>query len=211
MIKQKKILVLSPHTDDAELGCGATISKLLDNKNEVYIAVFSTCDQSLPSEFESGTLQKECLNSLNSLGIKKENILFFDYRVRYFNYERQNILEDLVLLKKQINPDFVFLPSLNDYHQDHKTIAEEGLRCFKNNASILCYELIWNNTAFNNQIYFEINESNLNKKIESLSKYESQKHRDYFSGEFIKSLCKVRGVQNGMEFAEVFEVIRLKI
>ena len=36
------------------------------------------------------------------------------------------------------------MPSLNDIHQDHATIAQEGLRAFKG-CTILGYELIWNN------------------------------------------------------------------
>lgn len=211
MIENKNILVLSPHTDDAELGCGSTISKLIKQNNNLFVAVFSTCDESLPKNFPKGTLKKECLDSLTTLGVKSQNIFFFDYKVRYFNYLRQDILEDLVSLKNRISPELIFIPSLDDYHQDHKTVAEEGVRCFKNNCSILSYELIWNNTGFKNQIYSVISEDDLNIKIESLSNYKSQSHRNYFSKDFIKSLSQVRGIQNGVDYAEAFEVIRFKI
>ena len=211
MIFNKKVLILSPHTDDAELGCGATISKLIRQNNDVYVVIFSTCDESLPNSFPKGTLKNESTNSLVSLGLSKSKIIFFDFKVRIFNYSRQEILENLVSLKKTISPDLVFIPSIDDYHQDHKTIAEEGIRCFKNNCSILSYELIWNNTGFKNQIYSVISEEDLKNKITSLSHYESQKHRNYFSENFLKSLSEVRGIQNGVKYAEAFEVIRFKI
>jgi LmbE family N-acetylglucosaminyl deacetylase len=205
------ILVLSPHTDDAELGCGATISRLLREGNRVYVAVFSTCEESLPKGFLPGTLKTECIDSLTSLGVSKEDILFYDYRVRVFNYSRQNILDDLVLLKNKVSPSTVFIPSVDDYHQDHKTIADEAVRCFKNNCSILSYELIWNNTGFRNQIYYDISEEDVANKIAALSKYETQKNRIYFQNNFIEALATVRGAQNGIRYAEVFEVIRYKI
>jgi LmbE family N-acetylglucosaminyl deacetylase len=205
------ILVLSPHTDDAELGCGATISRLLREGNRVYVAVFSTCEDSLPKGFLPGTLKTECIDSLTSLGVSKEDILFYDYRVRVFNYSRQNILDDLVLLKNKVSPSTVFIPSVDDYHQDHKTIADEAVRCFKNNCSILSYELIWNNTGFRNQIYYDISEEDVANKIAALSKYETQKNRIYFKNNFIEALATVRGAQNGIRYAEVFEVIRYKI
>ncbi len=205
------ILVLSPHTDDAELGCGATISRLLREGNRVYVAVFSTCEDSLPKGFLSGTLKTECIDSLTSLGVSKEDILFYDYQVRVFNYSRQNILDDLVLLKNKVSPSTVFIPSVDDYHQDHKTIADEAVRCFKNNCSILSYELIWNNTGFRNQIYYDVSEDDVANKIAALSKYETQKHRIYFKNNFIEALATVRGAQNGIRYAEVFEVIRYKI
>jgi LmbE family N-acetylglucosaminyl deacetylase len=205
------ILVLSPHTDDAELGCGATISRLLREGNRVYVAVFSTCEESLPKGFLPGTLKTECIDSLTSLGVSEDDIFFYDYQVRVFNYSRQNILDDLVLLKNKLSPSTVFIPSVDDYHQDHKTIADEAVRCFKNNCSILSYELIWNNTGFRNQIYYDVSEEDVANKISALSRYETQKHRIYFQNNFIEALATVRGAQNGIRYAEVFEVIRYKI
>jgi LmbE family N-acetylglucosaminyl deacetylase len=205
------ILILSPHTDDAELGCGGTISRLIREGHTVSVAVFSLCDDSLPAGFQPGTLRRECTNSLTSLGVLEENIFFYDYLVRVFNYSRQLILDDLIGLKKKINPEQVFIPSVDDYHQDHKTIADEGVRCFKNNCSILSYELIWNNTGFKNQVYYDLTEDDIKNKIAALANYETQKHRIYFQNNFIESLATVRGAQNGIRYAEVFEVIRYKI
>jgi LmbE family N-acetylglucosaminyl deacetylase len=205
------VLVLSPHTDDAELGCGATISRLVREGHRVWVAIFSVCDDSLPIGFPPGTLRTECIDSLTSLGVLEKDIIFYDYQVRVFNYSRQPILDDIIKLKKKISPDQVFIPSVDDYHQDHKTIADEAVRCFKNNCSILSYELIWNNTNFKNQVYYELTTDDIQNKITALSKYETQKHRIYFQNNFIESLATVRGAQNGIRYAEVFEVIRYKI
>ena len=38
----KNILVLAPHTDDGEFGCGGTIAKLIDQGKNVFYAAFST-------------------------------------------------------------------------------------------------------------------------------------------------------------------------
>lgn len=205
------VLILSPHTDDAELGCGATISRLVEEGNSVWVAIFSLCDKSLPKGFLPGTLKTESTNSLTSLGIKKENIIYYDYEVRVFDYHRQEILENIVSLKKNISPELVFIPSVDDYHQDHKTIADEGIRCFKNNCSILSYELIWNNTGFKNQLYYVLDERHIEAKVKALEFYETQSGRTYTSNDFIRSLAKVRGVQNGVKYAEAYEVIRKKI
>lgn len=205
------ILVLSPHTDDAELGCGATISRLVREGNKVRVAVFSMCKESLPKGLLPDTLKTECIESLMSLGVLEEDILFYDYQVRVFNYSRQSILDEMIVLKKRLEPKLVFIPSVDDYHQDHKTIADEAVRCFKNNCSVLSYELIWNNTSFKNQIYYDLLEQDVLNKITALSKYETQKNRIYFQNNFIQSLATVRGAQNGVRYAEVFEVIRYKI
>ena len=206
-----KVVCLSPHTDDIELGCGGTISRLIEEGHDIYPVVFSICNTSLPEGFPLGTLKIECTKSLTSLGIPEKNITYFDYEVRIFNYHRQDILEKLVVLNRSIKPDMVFIPSVDDYHQDHKTIAEEGIRCFKNNCSILSYELIWNNTSFKNQLYYELTEAQIEAKYIALSHYETQRGRRYVSHDFITSLAKVRGIQNGVNLAEAFEVVRFKM
>ena len=146
-IKQKKILILAPHTDDAEFGCGGSIVKLLEH-NEVFCATFSACEQSVLSQYPKDILITEVKQATKTLGIKPENLFLYNYQVRTFNFQRQDILEDIIKLKLLVKPDIVFLPSLNDIHQDHATIANEGVRAFKFNT-VLCYEMPWNNFNFN--------------------------------------------------------------
>ncbi len=46
----KKILIISPHTDDGELGCGGTIAKFIEEGNEVdYVAFPAVKNQFLPN------------------------------------------------------------------------------------------------------------------------------------------------------------------
>lgn len=99
------------------------------------------------------------------------------------------------------------MPSLNDIHQDHSTIANEGVRAFKN-TTVLGYELIWNNLSFHTTSFVKLEEKHILKKCLALNEYKSQGLRDYMSKDFIYSLAKSRGVQIGCEYAESFEVIR---
>ena len=204
----KKILILAPHTDDGEFGCGGTIAKFVANGAEVHYIAFSTCEESVPAHLPKDILTHEVKAATLALGIKPENLHILDYKVRYFNYKRQEILEDIIRLKKQIQPDLVFIPSVNDIHQDHATIAIEGLRAFKN-ANILSYELAWNNLQFSNACFVHLEESHIQTKINALAQYKSQAHRPYAQERFIKSLAITRGVQIGTDYAEVFEVVRL--
>jgi len=205
----KKILVLAPHTDDGEFGCGGTIAKLISKGAEVYYIAFSSCEESVPKGYPKNILRTEVKNATAKLGIKPENVIVLNYQVRYFSYKRQEILEDLILYRNKINPDLIFIPSVNDIHQDHATIANEAVRAFKN-RNILSYELPWNNFKFSMDYFVTIKEEYLNIKINALKEYKSQiAIRGYASEEFIKSLSRVRGTQIGQNFAEVFEVIRL--
>ena len=45
-------------------------------------------------------------------------------------------------------------------------------------------------------------------KVNALKEYKSQAHRSYADEDFIRSLARIRGVQIGAQYAEVFEMVR---
>ena len=203
----KNILVLAPHTDDGELGCGGSIYKFIEDGANVYYVAFSTAEESVQAGLPKDILEVEVRNATKKLGIKSNNLFVYKYTVRKLSYVRQEILEELVRLKQKLKPDLIFMPTLHDIHQDHSTVAIEGLRAFKN-KTILAYELIWNNLTFKTSSFIKLEKHHIMKKIEALHEYKSQKDREYMSREFIFSLARTRGVQIGSEYAESFEVIR---
>ncbi|NOX90294.1 MAG: PIG-L family deacetylase [Calditrichaeota bacterium] len=203
----RKILILGPHTDDGEFGCGGTIARFVEENRDVYYATFSLAEESVPPGLPKDILFTEVKASSEVLGIKEENLLIYRYPVRKFDHHRQEILEDLVKLKKDLDPDLVLMPSPHDLHQDHYTISMEGLRAFKF-TSILGYEMPWNNINFETRSFVHLQKRHIDKKLESVKCYRSQTGRKYANEEFIRGLARTRGVQCGVEYAETFEVIR---
>lgn len=114
----------------------------------------------------------------------------------------------MISIKNLIKPDLIFIPSVNDIHQDHQVIVNESLRAFKN-STIFCYELLWNLVSFRNQAFVKLEKEDVDIKIEAISKYKSQFFRKYSDPKFLEAQAIVRGVQGGYEYAEIFEVIRL--
>ena len=107
MIKTNKILILAPHTDDGELGCGGAIAKFCSEGKEVHYAAFSTCKKSLSAGLAPDTMEKECKAAVKELGMDPGRLMFYDFEVRNFSQKRQDILEELVSLGKSIQPDLV--------------------------------------------------------------------------------------------------------
>jgi len=205
-----RVLVLSPHTDDAELGAGGSIIKLLEEGNEIFWIVFSTAEDSLPQNIPKDTLKKEFQDSMKTLGLDKTNYKVYNFKVRHLHRYRQEILEILVKTRNKVRPHLVIGPSLHDFHQDHQVIANEMIRAFKTTSSIISYELPWNHITFNTQLFIKLKQHHIDKKWEILQNYKSQmiERRPYFSKKFISGLAKVRGVQCNSKYAEAFEVIR---
>ena len=52
----RRVLVLAPHTDDGEFGCGGSIARMVAAGAEVHYHAFSSASRSLPEGWPSDTL-----------------------------------------------------------------------------------------------------------------------------------------------------------
>lgn len=207
-----RALFLAPHTDDVELGCGATLARCVEESESVDVVVFSTAAASLPPGSDPDRLKNEFLAAMEEYRIPAERLHVFDYQVRRLNYSRQDILEELIRLRQKIKPNIVFTPSKGDVHQDHQVVHDESLRAFKT-MTMLGYELPWNHFHFESRVFVNVTKDHLDLKLKALQAYGSQveKSRSYFDPEFITGLARVRGLQQGVSYSEAFELITLKV
>ena len=204
----RRVLVLAPHTDDGEFGCGGTMARLVDSGADVRYVAFSIATKSLPAGFPPDTLALEVREATAELGIPESSLTVHDFEVRTFPEHRQEILELLIALWDEWRPDAVLQPSVNDIHQDHQVVAAEGLRAFKR-TTILGYAIPWNNFNFGNQAYVGLHRAHVERKVAALAKYASQQHRNYADADYIWNLARANGINVGREYAEVFEVYRV--
>lgn len=204
------VLVLAPHTDDAELGCGGTVAKLIAQGHRVVSVSFSAAEDSVPAGFPRDILRTEAVDAAMALGVRREDCLVLDFQVRTFPENRQRILDRMIQLNREYKPSLVFMPSATDTHQDHKTLADEGFRAFKR-TTILCYEAPWNMVDFSMRCFVTLSEEDISRKIAALSHYKSQAGRFYVNGDYVRSLALVRGTQISQPLAEAFDVPRLML
>lgn len=205
MMHFERPLILSPHTDDAELGCGGTIARYRGHLVGVHVVAFSKCADSLPPD-DPDRLQREFFDAAVVLGTTPT---LLDYPVRRFTDHRQDILEDMVRLWHAIDPDVVYIPSAGDQHQDHQVIRAEALRAFQRSCSVVSYELPWNDAAFRPTAFVALADNHVRSKVAALACYGSQAGRPYAAPAFTDSHLRVRGAQAGTTWAEAFEVVRL--
>jgi LmbE family N-acetylglucosaminyl deacetylase len=184
------------------------MARLVEEGAEVRYVAFSIATRSLPAGFAPDTLAREVREATAELGIPADRLTVHDFDVRTFPDHRQEILELLIELWNEWQPDLVFQPSLHDIHQDHQTIAAEGLRAFKR-TTILGYEIPWNNLDFAYQAYFALERRHVERKEAALARYASQQHRRYANPEYIWNLARTHGINVNREYAEVFQVYRL--
>lgn len=193
-----KILALSPHTDDVELGCGASLARWIDEGHEVIVCAFSRGSD------ETGATMGEFVRATEKLGCVKRGL--HPFAARTFPQQRQEILQ--LLIDGYANwPSLVIGPPSCSIHQDHQVIAAEMARAFPH-CSILAYEELKQNAGQRLGYYVSVSRACLNRKIAAIACYESQAGRAYTAPAYIEALARVRGMQCGAGFAEAFEVVR---
>lgn len=190
-----KYLFLSPHPDDVELACGATIARLVWEGHSVEIAVFSDC----------GIDPEEMKRSHEILGATTS---FYNFPRRRFDQHRQEILDCLISIRDMINPDGVFLPDQSDIHQDHRVIGLEGLRAFKMVPYLIGYAHAHNQLEVSHNYYMVLEDRYVDLKLKALAHFVSQHNRFYFHPDNILGTMLYYGSQSGTKYAEAFRLIR---
>ena len=202
-VEPKKILTLAAHTDDVEIGVGASLYKF--KEADVKVIAFSLAPgEDVTHEFENS------MELLKNEWSRKGNVEYdlHKMQIRELGYDRQQILDILYEEAWGNDYDLVFCPSSFDTHQDHAVVRDECFRAFKK-TTILGYEMPWNNRTFDSDVFVEVSEQNLQSKLKHFDCYKSQVSRRFFSEDYITSMAKYRGYQAGVEYAEAFELIRM--
>ena len=92
----KRVLVLAPHTDDGEFGCGGTMARLVEAGSRGALPRVLDRDPVAAPGFAPDTLAREVREATGELGIPESHLVVHDFDVRTFPERRQDILELLV-------------------------------------------------------------------------------------------------------------------
>lgn len=208
---KKRVLAISPHSDDVFAAAGGTLIRLIEEGWDIYHLAFSIAEQSVPEGFARDVVRDECLAAGDVIGIDRANVEIKSYPVRTFPSIRQQILDDLIELRERVGPSLILTPSRTDIHQDHQTVYQEAIRAFRKNASIYGYDFPWNNLHEGKlNLFYALAEEQLERKIDALSCFKSQlaKPNTGLTEEYIRALALERGNRIGAKYAEAFEMVR---
>ena len=199
----KKVLFLGAHPDDIELGCGALLHQI--GKRTDVLCVTLSDNQKNP---DLQNVKQEHYDSMAVLGVPKEKIILGPFTTRIFHDSRQEILEYFLKLRREFQPDLIFVHSKQDVHQDHLTMTDEALRAFRG-ITVLGFDVVRSSYGFFPHFLVEVTEEDVHKKIEALSKYETYRDRYYFNRELTRSIMIRHGALAERPFAEGFDILRI--
>ena len=199
----KRVLLLGAHPDDIELGCGALLHHMA--KEADVLCVTLSDNQKNP---DLRNVKEEHYVSMAILGVPKAKIIFGPFTTRVFPDSRQEILEYFLKLRRDYQPDLIFVHSKQDIHQDHLTMTDEALRAFRG-ITLLGFDVVRSSYGFFPNFLVKVTEEDVNKKIEALSKYKTYRDRYYFNSELTRSIMVRHGALAECPFAEGFDILRI--
>jgi LmbE family N-acetylglucosaminyl deacetylase len=197
----KVVLAVGAHPDDIELGCGGTLYKAVQAEAQV-IALYMTRGGKTT---DTNVRMRESTEAMNVLGVKEIHFENFPDTEIPDSFEAVNCLEQYAI---KYQPDIVLTHSINDTHQDHRTIGWLAMSSFRNIPKILAFETPRVRPAAFLPTYFVNITGCVDKKWEALRCHISQKEKRYLAYESTVNLASFRGSQVGVEAAEAFEIVK---
>lgn len=196
-----RVLCLGAHSDDIEIGCGATILRLIETHPalEVVWVVLGACDDRAAEARESAEAMLR--------QVKKKRIVVAGFRDGFFPYIGGEVKDYFERLKREVTPDLIFTHYRNDLHQDHRLICELTWNTFRDHL-ILEYEIPkYDGDLGTPNFFVHLDETTSRKKVEHiLAHFETQGNRHWFSEDTFLGLMRLRGVESRApeRYAEAF-------
>ncbi len=199
----KRALFLGAHPDDIELGCGALIHHIAPISDVLCV----TLSDNQKNPLLKNVVDEAC-RSMAVLGVPKDRVVFGPFTTRVFPQDRQDILEYLLKLRADFQPDVIFVHSKQDMHQDHQTMTEEALRAYRG-ITVLGFDVVRSSYGFFPHFIVEVTEEDVQAKINALAQYETYRDKYYFNCELTRSILVRHGALAEVPFAEGFDILRI--
>ncbi len=199
----KRVLFLGAHPDDIELGCGALIHHIAPISD--LLCVTLSDNQKNP---QLKNVVEEAHKSMDVLGVPKDRVVFGPFTTRVFPEARQQILEYFLQLRSDYQPDIIFVHTKHDVHQDHLTMTDEALRAFRG-ITVLGFDVVRSSHGFFPHFLIEVNEQDVEAKVQALSQYETYRDKYYFNCDLTRSILLRHGALAELQFAEGFDILRI--
>ncbi|MCP4370279.1 MAG: PIG-L family deacetylase [Deltaproteobacteria bacterium] len=221
-----RVFVIAAHPDDEVLGCGATVSRLAKESNDIFVAILGEGITSRYLKREDAnlnlvkSLKKKTEMVKNLLGAKE--FFFSDFPDNRFDtVSLLDVVKKIERWIDRLKPDIIFTHSAHDLNIDHiitHRAVITATRPFKNCPvkEIYTFEISSSTEwafgefgSFKPSVFFNI-ENTIDLKINAMETYDSEV-REFphpRSKEAIRNLARSWGSVVGVEYAEAFETVR---
>ena len=185
-----RVLCLGAHSDDIEIGCGATMLSLAARRPrpEFRWVVWSA----------AGTREREAIRGAGKFlgSAAAEAVRVHAFRDGYFPAQFAEIKEAFESIARDFRPDIIFTHARDDRHQDHRVVSDLTWNTFRRQL-ILEYEIPkWDGDLGRPNLYVPVSKATAGRKTRALlSVFGTQRSKDWFSEETFLGLMRLRGME----------------
>ncbi len=204
------VLCLGAHSDDIEIGLGATIIQMLQKgvQAEIHWCVFSGGNNE-DRDREARSSASDFLE-----GAHQSAIEVLAFRDSFFPQQGEAIKTHFEKLKTSISPDVIFTHRRDDAHQDHREICQLTWNTFRDHL-ILEYEIPkWDGDVGQPNLYMPVSAAAQERKVNLLLKhFGTQRSKHWFDAETFNGLARLRGLECRApeRYAEAFFARKLAV
>ena len=203
-----RILCLGAHCDDIDIGCGATLLRMLGERGRTevtWIVLSATAQRGRELRASARRFLRRALRS---------EVVTYDFRDSYFPAQYAAIKETFETIRTGFDPDVIFTHHSADLHQDHRVISELTWCAFRRHL-VLEYEVPkYDGGLPPPNAYVRLGRPQVEAKIRILlGCYRSQLEKPWFTEDTFRGLMRLRGVESASSggWAEGFHVRKLCI
>ena len=201
-----KILAISPHPDDLEIGCGGTLLKYARSEADITALIMTDGGLGGPADLR----RQEQDEAAKLIGVRR--VIWGGFEDADLPGDRE-VIDRIETVVREIEPTFLFVPFGEDTHQDHRKVASAALSATRHSRNVLFYECP-TSVNFHPTIFVDIAKE-FEDKIAALEAHGSQVQRTHVDGlsitEIARSMANFRGTQSRVSCAEGFRAVRLFI
>ena len=198
-----RVVAFGAHPDDLEIGAGGTIARLIAEGAEVTMVTVS-----VPTLLEQRL--EEAARSAKVLGAPSR--ILFPKLCRAEDIPMYELVRAMDTVLNDIRPDLVLTHSATDLHWDHGLVNRAAISAMRRLPSNLfaytsSYELNAGSRGIG-QCFIDIG-ATLSTKLMAVAAHQTQLPKIDIEG--IRDLSRAMGRIAGIEHAEAFEVLRMRL
>jgi LmbE family N-acetylglucosaminyl deacetylase len=202
-----EVLCIGAHCDDIEIGCGATLMRLADERrlSVTWVILSSTTARAAETRRAASAFLRRA---------RRHQVQFASFDDGFLPARWSEVKAYFETLKGLPRPDLIFTHEARDLHQDHRIACELTWNTFRDHL-ILEFEIPkFDGGLTQPNLYVPASRRTLRNKCALLHRaYASQRRKAWFDEETFRGLMRLRGLEcNAPEgYAEAFHARKVRL
>jgi len=199
-VHHQVVLAIGAHPDDVEIGCGGILLRHRAQGDEVAVLTLSGG--------EHGGVASERLHEAHRAAEILGARLFLGTLLDTAISEGKETISLIEARIAEVRPTVIYTHTLQDGHQDHRSVHRATVVASRNVSSLYCYQAPSSSIDFRPTKFVEMSEF-MDRKVEAIAAYGSQVvKRPYLRESLLRATAEYWGRFAGYGMVEPLEVMR---